>query len=538
MLHSLFSGLVMLMLVGLCPPAAAIPTEPPIDWTDRDQVEREIEGVIGRAELGRFRGAVVIRVGGESVFARGYGLESRELHPIDPEVSLFDIGSVAKSVTAATVLRLIEEDKLSLSSTVGEVLGNGAGNLTEVTMEELLRHRSGLGSGGTAFSQPGALDSADGLIGALGQVPLGRKQFAYSNAGYFVLAAVIEKVGEGSFESITREMVFEPADLVGVGFVGDRQVPGKRPTARVSRATRGLPSITSMFDYPWNWGQRGATGVVMTAETAADWFEAIQAGDWLTDASRELMLAPSDDGYGLGLYLDVDEAGRVTRFWHGGSTGGFVCHIARYPLALDGQGATVVLMAESSIDLNGIARKIEQFISPTPPKPTFAGVYLIAYTDTDDNGVYSISGDLGWRGMPQYVGSDGTRRIVDARPTIILEDRASRMWTLILRLDDEKAGRLVEQLDSVNRQIASDPVGGQTPWRKGITFIADVRDLEVTEHQSYIIDDGAILTVRASSDHHVVLVVATPDGDHELARVRMGGAEVRGLQEQIRQAMQ
>ncbi len=459
MLHALFSGFVILMLVSLSPSAAATPTEPPIDWTDHDQVEREIEGVIGRAELGRFRGSVVIRVGGESVFARGYGLENSELRPIDPGVNLFDIGSVAKSVTAATVLRLIEEDKLSLSSTVGEVFGDAAGNLTDVTIEELLRHRSGLGSGGGALSQPGALDSADGLIGALGQVPLGRKQFAYSNAGYFVLAAVIEKVSTGSFESITRELVFEPADLVGVGFVGDGQVPGARPTARVSRATRGRPSISPMFDYPWNWGQRGATGVVMTAETAADWLEAIEAGDWLTQASRETMLAPSSDGYGLGLYLDVDEAGRVTRFWHGGSTGGFVCHVSRYPLALDGQGATVVLMAESSIDLNGIAGTIEQLIAPTPPKPTFAGVYLSAYTDTDDNGVYSISGDLRWRGMPQYVGSDGARRIIDARPTIILEDRASRMWTLILRLDEDKAGRLLEQLDSVNRQIAS---GGWT----------------------------------------------------------------------------
>ena len=530
--------LILICVTFALPPSvAAAPDSPAIDWTDHSAIDGLIDDVIGRAELGRFRGAVVIRVGNETVFARGYGLENSELRPIDPGISLFDVGSVAKSVTAATVLRLVEEEKLTLSTTIDEVFGESAGSLADVTIEELLRHRSGLGAAGSALSQPGAMDSADGLIAALAGVALGSKRFAYSNAGYFVLAAVIEKVGDGSFETVTRELVFEPAGLSGVGFVGDGEVPGARPTARVSRASRGLPSIRPMFDYPWNWAQRGATGVLMTAEAAADWLDAIEDGEWLTQESRESMLGPSTDGYGLGLYVDVDEEGRVSRFWHGGLTGGFACHVARFPSAADGKGASVVLMAESSIDLGPIAKQIRSLIAPAPAKPTFAGIYLSRYSGLDEDGVFSIEEDLRWAGMPQYVGSDGTRRITDDRPTLILDDTARRIWPLMIRLDEAKAEQLLNDLTRASTAIADDPVGGQTPWWKGLTFVADVRGLKLTEFDSFVVDDGAVLAVRTSADHHVELVVLTSDGKREFARVRMGGAETRSLQEQIRRAM-
>lgn len=522
--------MLILVLYVFCPAQ-------PARGSDFDVIATEVDKIIAESELGRFRGAVVVRVGGQNVISRGYGYENEELHAIDPQVSLFDVGSVAKSVTAATILRLIEQDKLRLTSTMGDIFAEQAGNLSHITVEDLLRHRSGIGSGGRALSQPGALDTADALLDALGQAVLNDRAFQYSNVGYFLLAAVIEKAADAPFEEVTRDLVFNHAGLSRIGFVGDGSVQDARPMARVSRTRQGRIT-TPLFDYPWNWGQRGATGVLMTPQTVADWIEALEEGDWLADASREAMLAPDDSTYGLGLYVLHNNYGEITRFGHGGSTGGFVCDVARYPLAVDGQGATIVLMAEAGIDIHPISQQIVKLIWTPPAMPSFAGVYLSAYEEFHDDGIYTVSDGLSWRVQPQYVGSDGTKRIVEDRPTIILEDRARRMWSLMIRMDEDKALDLVSQLERVSSNLAQDPVGGKTPWHRGITLVVDSNGLELNEYDSYSIENGAVVNARLSNDHHIELVIVAPDGKHELARVRMGGASSKALREQIRAVCQ
>ena len=501
------------------------------------RLAEEIQTVIDQAELGRFWGAAVVRVGDQTIISRGYGFESQDLHPITPQASLFDVGSISKSITAATILKLIEQEKLTLSTTLDELFGDAAGNLSSVTIEQLLRHQSGLAHAQGMFSDRAAFESPDSLIAAAGQIKLGPKEFAYSNPGYHVLAAIIEHLGVGSFEETTHKLTFKPAKISTVGFVGEGAVTNARPTARIMQDRYGTTSQGSIFDYPWNWAQRGATGVVMTAQATADWFEAIEKGDWLTDTSREAMLTPNANGYGLGLYIDTNDDGLVSRIWHGGETGGYKSHAARYPLAFDGQGATVVLLTQSTIDLRSITNKLHKLIAPSVSKPVFAGVYLSSLPEPEDQSVYTIDQGLNWKGMTQYIGSNGSEQITDNRPTLILEDRTSRMWRLILRMDDAIAQSLIEELTFISTMIANDPQGGASPWSKGTTLIINMQDLPRTEHNSFMIDDGAILSVRTSADHHAVLVVSTPNNDHELAQIKMGGSEVRQLQSQLRAAL-
>ncbi|MGV6814398.1 MAG: serine hydrolase domain-containing protein [Phycisphaerales bacterium] len=503
----------------------------------QDVLAEKIEEVIDQAELGRFWGVVEVRVGDTPIVSRGYGFENHSLTKIDPQASLFDVGSISKSITAAAILRLIDEHKLSLSTTISDVFQEHAGNLSDVTIEQLLRHESGLGHAQGLFSNRESFYSIDSFIEAAGQVKLGPKEFAYSNPGYHVLAAVIQRIGGDTFEHTTRNLVFNTAQRSGIGFVGDGQVKDARPTARISSNRYGHSTQGSLFEYPWNWGQRGATGVVMTAHAAADWFEAIESGDWLTEKSRKAMLTPNSSGYGLGLYVDTNEDGAVTRFWHGGSTGGYVCHAARYPLAFDGQGATVILMTQSSINLQPITRKIHKLIQPPKTMPAFAGVYLNKLDEFGDDGIYTINQGLSWKGQPQYIGSDDNGRFVDDRPTLILENRALGMWTLILRMDQDRTEQLIEELSQAINQIAKDPAGGSTPWSRGTTLVINVQDLALTRHNSYLIDEGAQISVQATSDHFVELIITTPDAKHELARVLMGGAEVRQLQAQLKSAM-
>lgn len=524
---------VILLLTSFSALASAGISTPP----NQDELAQSIEAIIDRQELGRFWGAIVVRVGDTTILSRGYGFENSELHSIEPNTSLFDVGSVSKSITAATILKLIEQNKLQLSTTLAEVFADASNNLADVTIEQLLRHESGLANGNSALSYANALESIDTLINTLGESTLGPNDFAYSNEGYFLLAAIIERVGEGSFEEVVRRLVFEPAQLNGIGFVGDAQIPGYRPTTRIRRGRYGIISQSSLFEYPWNWGQRGATGVVMTAQTAADWFEAIESGDWITDQSRNAMLTPNNSGYGFGLYVDINDNNQITRFWHGGSTAGYLCHAARYPLAFDGQGATVILMSQSDSNLQSIARQIHQLIEPPKSMPTFAGIYLNGLDKYEHDSIYTIDQGLRWKGQTQYIGSDGTKRIVDERPTLILQNQDPAMWTLIIRMDQHQAQSLIEELTNATNQIANDPVGGSTPWSRGTTLIVNVKDMALTQYNSYIIDEGAQISVQSTPDYFVQLTISTPDGEHELAKVLMGGAQVRQLQAQLKSAM-
>ena len=131
-------------------------------------------------------------------------------------------------------------------------------------------------------------------------------QFEYSNVGYFVLAAVVEQVSGESFEGQTREFV-NSIGLNGLGFVGDGEVEGRRATTRIVTDRYGRGSRGSLFAYPWNWGQRGATGVVMSADTAARWFEMVGNGQWISPELHEEMVSPDRSGYGLGVYVDLDD---------------------------------------------------------------------------------------------------------------------------------------------------------------------------------------------------------------------------------------
>ncbi len=500
----------------------------------------EVGEVVDRKDLGRFWGVVLVRVGGEDVFARGYGFEDERLRPIEPGVSLFDAGSIAKSVTAAAVLRLVDEDKLQLETTLGEVFGESAGTLADVTVASLLAHRSGIGFEAERKLDSQAMASADSLVRAIGTVELGEAIYQYSNIGYFLAAAVVERISGQPFEDAVRGLVFEPAGISPVGFVGDRSVQGARSTVRRRMPPAHQPwnpvERFDIFDYPWNWSQRGATGVLFTASSLADWFEAVADGGWISASSRDTMLTPGPGGYGLGVFVDRDTDGTATRFSHSGSTGGYEAHAAHYPLAFDGAGATVVVLTMQTGGAEEIGAAVRRIVAPEPAKPLFVGVYLGRHADLEEDGVYRISDNIDWRVLARYVGSENGRRIVDNRPTITLVDSERGIWPLMIRLDADRAKALIEEFNATGQQIANDPAGGQTRWSKGVTLIADVRRFAVGEHGQVLLDGDAEVTVRVENHHQVLVVTRSSTGD-ELAKVMMGGAESRRLQQGLAEAM-
>jgi len=180
-------------------------------------------------------GAVAVMRDGRLIYARGFGYADVESKtPVQPD-ALFRIASVSKTITAAAIMKLVEEGKLTLDDRVAPFIANltpapGATvdpRWEQITIRHLLNHTGGWDrtkpNGGfdpidrpaiaaAAVGAP-APASAETLIRYMKGMPLDfdpGEKFAYSNFGYIILGRVIERVSGMPYEEYARTRVLEP----------------------------------------------------------------------------------------------------------------------------------------------------------------------------------------------------------------------------------------------------------------------------------------------------------------------------------------
>lgn len=146
----------------------------------------------------------------------------------------FHIGSDTKAMTALLAAMLVESGKLRWDATVSgvfpELAAAMAANVGAITLEQLLSHTSGIPSDNPAqdkllvqsFARPGNLDElrywvVANLVKQRLQSQPGA-QFAYSNLGYTLAGAMIERVGRKTWEELVAERIFDPLGLSSAGF--------------------------------------------------------------------------------------------------------------------------------------------------------------------------------------------------------------------------------------------------------------------------------------------------------------------------------
>lgn len=514
------------VLVGtiLAPPTVARAAEPPVVQ------EQLIRDAVHRITLGQFWGAVVVRVDGQDVFRQGFGFEDASLIPIDPGASLFDVGSIAKSFTAATILKLTESGDLTLTTTLHEVFPNDdLGIFDDTTLEELLTHRWGViypkDTGKVDYTHLDAIP----FILARTERTHDRGLYAYSNFGYFVLAAVIEHRTGEPFETAVWERVIKPAGLKHTGFVGDTSIEGARPTARIASQGRR----TDTFNYPWNWAQRGATGVVTTADDAAHWIEAVVQGDLLQPASLQDMLTPRDFGYALGWRIESNPDGSPRRIGHGGGTSGYRSTLGHYP-AEEHEGTrrpafTISVLTNERYDPETIEQAIARLLAPPLPEPTKADLYLINYPSR--GGVIERSGKLVWEVLPDYQGRATTgEAIIDNRPTIILNDHGASVWATLTRMDHADARDLAAELEAAAEQAALLALSDID-----FTIRINATPYTLDDYRHASLPDGSrwVITTDAGA---VVATLTDAETGHPALTARMPAATARDLAGSLRQA--
>ena len=267
-----------------------------------------------------FSGVVRVDRGDEVEFVKAYGLAHRGWEIPNEVDTRFGVASGTKGLTALTVMSLIEEGLLTLTTTARSVLGDDLPLIDDaVTVEHLLAHRSGIGDyyDEDIVREPldyvspvpvHELGSTEDYLRALGGFETKfppDERFSYSNGGFVVLALIAERASGTSFYELLRQRVCEPAGMVDTEFLRSDELPGR--TALGYLAEDG--PRTNVLHLPVRGSGDG--GIFTTAADVSALWTALFAGRIVsTDVVAEMVQPRSEvpsptqpARYGLGIWL-------------------------------------------------------------------------------------------------------------------------------------------------------------------------------------------------------------------------------------------
>ena len=346
----------MQRLIRLCASLAAVLLA--IQTVRADQVDKYLKS---QMQEHRIPGLTleVIR-DGKAIKTAAYGLANVELNvPAKPE-TVFEIGSITKQFTAAGILMLAQEGKLSVDDKISKYLKDPPEAWANVTVRHLLTHTSGIKSyTGLDGFQIWRHLTQEQFIKAIGKEPMEFQpgdSWKYCNTGFNLLGYIIENVSGKNYWEFMGERVFQPLGMQATtkrlySLVIPNRASGYEQTNHVwmNRDT----DLTEVFS---------AGAMASTAGDLAKWSVTLNGDRLLNAASKAQMWTPVklNDGktrkYGFGWNVDTLEGHK--NIGHGGSTSGFSASIQRFP---DDRLAVIILTNTDEEIATTLAKKVATF---------------------------------------------------------------------------------------------------------------------------------------------------------------------------------
>jgi CubicO group peptidase (beta-lactamase class C family) len=301
------------------------------DYVQRRMKEFDLPGV-----------AVAVVKNGEVVKIAGYGLADVERRIATRPDHVYKIGSVSKQFIATGIMLLAADGKLKIDDPLARFVPDVPATWRPITIRHLLTHTAGLVRESPAFDPSKSVPDLEMLKGAY-QVPLlfapGDK-WAYSNTGYFALAAVITAASGKPWAQYLDERVFKPAAMA-------HTMPTDVSPAPANRALGYMGRNNTMPAPDWK-ALRPSGAFFSTLADLAAWDKRLYGETILTDAARREMWTAVrlNDGstypYGYGWHCEKVNGRRVV--WHGGGLPGYASYFGRF---LD-EGVTIVVLANGN----------------------------------------------------------------------------------------------------------------------------------------------------------------------------------------------
>ena len=283
-----------------------------------------------------FSGTVMLSLDGQQLFQRACGLANRaDRVPMRIDTKL-NLGSMNKMFTAVAIAQLVEAGKLAFDDPVGKHLPEYpiADVTSKVRIQHLLTHTSGLGSHFTEEFQNASRTRFRTVRDFMAIVEKQKPAFEpgtrwqYSNSGFMLLGAIVEKVSGRSYFDYVREHLYQPAGMtdtgeyemdepvanLGIGYVRDREQPSRWRNNLFIHTIKGGPAG----------GRFSTVGDLTRFANALRSGKLVKKATWEMLASAKPELNSPDYGYGFAISGDGDMVG------HSGGFPGISAQLAIY----------------------------------------------------------------------------------------------------------------------------------------------------------------------------------------------------------------
>lgn len=324
-----------LLFAALLAPCAQAETSPAPDAI----ALAELDGyALALTEAELFSGVVLVAHQGNVVFEKAYGLRDENTEDANTTGTRFNLASAGKMFTAVAILQQVAQNKLSLDSTVGEVLRDYPNRdfAQQVTVRQLLTHSAGAGDIAlfdveNADNRQRVKTVSDMLALHSTRAPEFRpgSQQTYGNFGYVVLGRMVEVLSGEDYESYVQDHIFKPAGMNQTAFtpclaeakelaVSYLNLDGKRQRNCVTQPARGFP----------------AGGHVSSASDMHRFVRALIDGKLLPLDLFAEAIRPQLEFMGLGFFATGYGEGwhaNDFRWGHGGNADGVCTDVRTYP---------------------------------------------------------------------------------------------------------------------------------------------------------------------------------------------------------------
>jgi D-alanyl-D-alanine carboxypeptidase len=329
---------------------------PPVD--EYIQAEMETQQIPGIS-------IAVVR-DGEVVLEKGYG--SANLEDSDPATkdTVYRLASITKPFMAMALMKMVEEEKLSLDDPVGKFLPDLPASWRPIPIKNLADMTSGIQNIydiGIPCEQFELDTTPQAIVSKMSTYPLlfrAGERWNYSGTNYILLRLLLEKVSGRPLGTLLNEVIFAPLEMKSTGVLSYRTVIKNR----AGQYTRRNGEVVNSAKWSPTWGTGGAE-LVSTAADMARWNAALDRRKILRSSSYDQMWKPwataGGGGFGLGWFLG-HYRGRDT-IWFSGGTPGAAPNFTRF---IDDKLTVIVLANTDTVDSQEMTADLAQFFLAPP----------------------------------------------------------------------------------------------------------------------------------------------------------------------------
>ena len=287
-------------------------------------------------------GTVLVVEKDKITLRKAYGYANNQTKALNRPDTLFNVASIGKLFTVYSVLLLEKRGLLRTGDLISQYVPEFAGS--KATIHDVLIHSSGLFNENATLeygTKPGFVNS----VTKTGSESTPGLKYRYSNAGYSLLAAIVEKVSGKAFEIFLSDNIFRPFGMRNTGYPWEPRINKMHLATGYNKKHE---AVAPQADF---WAARGPGNLVTNIDDLRKWMKAFEDPKRVAPEIREKMLfdhLPGKDTYGS----TKSKTAHATRFiYKGGGRADFESRLMWYP----DDGILVIFMLNNDFDL---ARKL------------------------------------------------------------------------------------------------------------------------------------------------------------------------------------